>query len=115
MAESKSTPVVAVLGVGPGLGATLAHRFAQGYTVAINAQRADYLQSLAGEIRAKGGQVFEAPADLGDRAQVEAMFTLIRAQLGPPEILLYNAGSGRFGTISEVSPEQFENSIEFRL
>ena len=24
-------------------------------------------------------------------------------------ILLYNAGSGRFGTISEVSPEQFEN------
>ncbi len=109
MAESKSTPVVAVLGVGPGLGAALAHRFAQDYTVAINARRADYLQSLAGEIRAKGGQVFEAPADLGDRAQVEAMFTLIRAQLGPPEILLYNAGSGRFGTISEVSPEQFEN------
>ena len=109
MAESKSVPVVAVLGVGPGLGAALAHRFAQDYAVAINARRAEYLQSLAGEIRAAGGRVFEAPADLGDGAQVEAMFTAIRAQLGPPEILLYNAGSGRFGTITEVSPEQFEN------
>ncbi len=110
MAESKSTPVVAVLGVGPGLGAALAHRFAQAYPVAINARRAAYLQSLAGEIRAAGGQVFEAPADLGDRAQVEAMFTSIREQLGPPDILLYNAGSGNFGTITEVSPEQYENS-----
>ena len=46
MAESTSLPVVAVLGVGPGLGAALAHRFAQKYPVAINAQRAAYLQSL---------------------------------------------------------------------
>lgn len=110
MAESTAKPVVAVLGVGPGLGAALAHRFAKEYAVAINARRAEYLQSLAGEIRAAGGQVFEAPADLGDRTQVEAMFTSIREQLGPPEILLYNAGSGNFGTITEVTPEQYENS-----
>ena len=39
MAESK--PVAAITGVGPGLGAALARRFAQGgYIVAINARRA---------------------------------------------------------------------------
>ena len=54
-------PVVAVLGVGPGLGAALAHRFAKEYAVAINARRAEYLKSLAEEIRAEGGQVCEAP------------------------------------------------------
>ena len=48
-------PVVAVLGVGPGLGAALAHRFAKEYAVAINARRAEYLQSLAEDIRATGG------------------------------------------------------------
>ena len=48
-------PVVAVLGVGPGLGAALAHRFAKEYAVAINARRAEYLKSLAEEIRAEGG------------------------------------------------------------
>ncbi len=103
-------PVAAVLGVGPGLGAALAHRFAKAYAVAINARRTAYLASLAEEIRAEGGQVCEAPADLSDRAQIEALFKAIRRQLGPPEILLYNAGSGAFGTIADITPEQYEDA-----
>jgi NAD(P)-dependent dehydrogenase (short-subunit alcohol dehydrogenase family) len=108
MAEAK--PVAVVLGVGPGLGAALARRFAQGYAVAINARSAEYLRSLAGELRATGGQVLEVPADVGDRAQVEAMFKSIRERLGQPAVLLYNAGSGTWGTVTEISPEQYENS-----
>ena len=69
-----------------------------------------YLHSLAGEIRAAGGQVLEVPADIGDRTQVEAAFTLIRERLGPPEVLLYNAGSGTWGTIAEITPEQYETA-----
>ena len=72
MAETKLLPVAAVVGVGPGLGASLARRFAKGYAVAIVARRLDYLQSLAGEIRAAGGQVLEVPADVGDRTQIES-------------------------------------------
>jgi len=108
MAEAK--PVAVVLGVGPGLGAALARRFAQGYAVAINARSAEYLRSLAGEIRATGGQVLEVPADVGDRAQMEAMFKSIRERLGQPAVLLYNAGSGTWGTVTEITPEQYENS-----
>ncbi|MBI3796283.1 MAG: SDR family NAD(P)-dependent oxidoreductase [Deltaproteobacteria bacterium] len=108
MAEAKQVAVV--LGVGPGLGAALARRFAQGYAVAINARSAEYLRSLAGEIRTAGGQVLEVPADIGDRAQVEAMFKSIRERLGPPAVLLYNAGSGTWGTITELTPEQYEHT-----
>ena len=108
MAGAKQVAVV--LGVGPGLGAALARRFAQEYAVAINARSAEYLRSLAGEIRTAGGQVLEVPADIGDRAQVEAMFKSIRERLGPPEVLLYNAGSGTWGTVTEITPEQYENS-----
>lgn len=110
MAEAKQIPVVALVGVGPGLGAALARRFAQGYAVAIIARKAEYLKSLAAELRATGAQVLEVPADIGDRAQVEAAFTLIREQLGLPEVLLYNAGSGTFGTITDITPEQYEDS-----
>ncbi|HEV8718557.1 MAG TPA: SDR family NAD(P)-dependent oxidoreductase [Candidatus Binatia bacterium] len=110
MAESQQVPVAVVLGVGPGLGAALARRFARGYAVAINARNAQYLRSLAEEIRATGGQVLEAPADVGDRAQVEAAFKSIRERLGPPEVLLYNAGSGTWGSVSEITPEQYEHS-----
>jgi NAD(P)-dependent dehydrogenase (short-subunit alcohol dehydrogenase family) len=110
MAEAKQIPVAAVVGVGPGLGASLARRFAQKYAVAIVARKVEYLQSLAGELRATGGQVLEVPADIGDRAQVEAAFKSIRERLGPPEVLLYNAGSGMFGTITDITPEQYENA-----
>jgi NADP-dependent 3-hydroxy acid dehydrogenase YdfG len=108
--ESSKRPVAVVTGVGPGLGAALARRFAQGYAVAINARRADYLRRLKGEIAAPGATVLEVPADIGDRAQVEAAFKLIREQLGDPEVLLYNAGSGKFGNVLEVSPEDFETN-----
>lgn len=110
MADSSSLPVAAVLGVGPGLGAALARRFAEKYAVAINARRASYLSSLAADIRASGSQVLEVPADIGDQAQVESVFKTIREQLGPPEVLLYNAGSGSWGTITDVTPEQYETT-----
>ena len=110
MPESKPSRVAVVTGVGPGLGASLARRFAKEYAVAINARGADSLRSVAREIREAGGVALEVPADIGDRAQVERAFRSIRERLGPPEVLIYNAGSGAFGTVTEITPEQFENS-----
>lgn len=107
----KEPQVAVVVGVGPGLGASLARRFAQGgYAVGIVARRADYLGSLGDEIRAAGGRVLEAPADTTNPAQVAAAFKSIHDKLGSPEVLLYNAGGGVRGTIMELTLEQFESS-----
>lgn len=109
MAESKNSRVAVVIGVGPGLGASLARRFAEGYAVAINARNANYLESLAGEIKAAGGRALAVPANVGEREQVEKLFKTVRDVLGPPEVLLYNAGPATWGKLSEISPEQFES------
>ena len=106
----KNKQVAVVVGVGPGLGASLARRFAQGYAVAIMARRAEYLRSLGDEIRAGGGSVLEVPADVTNPAQIEASFKTIREKLGPPEVLLYNAGGGTRGTVMELTLDQFESS-----
>ncbi|HTT76423.1 MAG TPA: SDR family NAD(P)-dependent oxidoreductase [Candidatus Binataceae bacterium] len=108
MAQSK--PVAVVTGVGPGLGAALVRRFAKEYDVAMIARSADYLKSLANEVEASGGRALAMPADAGDRPQLEAAFKQIRERLGDPEVLLYNAGSGTWGNILEISPDQFEAS-----
>lgn len=57
LASSSATPRVAVIaGVGPGLGAALAQRFAAGGArVALLARTADYLDTLAGELTAAHG------------------------------------------------------------
>ncbi len=108
MAEIKNRGVAVVVGVGPGTGAALARRFAQGYAVAMIARSADYLRTLGDEIRATGAKVLEAPADIGNVSQAAAAFASIRDKLGDPDVLLYNAGSGTWGTILEITPEQYE-------
>ncbi len=110
MANSKPSRVAFVTGAGPGLGASLVRRFAKEYAVAVNARNESFVKSLGDEIRASGGTALEVPGDIGDRDQVAGMFRSIRERLGPPEVLLYNAGSGAFGTVTEITPEQFEAS-----
>jgi NAD(P)-dependent dehydrogenase (short-subunit alcohol dehydrogenase family) len=111
MAEPQARPVAVVIGVGPGLGASLARRFAEKYAVAVNARRPDYLRTLAADIRGRGGLALETPGDVGSREQVAEVFQQVRRQLGEPEVLLFNAAAGPFGNISEVTPEQFENCL----
>lgn len=111
MANAKQQPVAVVVGTGPGLGASLARRFASEYAVAIVARRADYLHSLAAEIRNAGGVALEVNADAGNPEQVGAAFKLIRERVGEPDALIYNAAAGPFGNLNDVTVEQFENSI----
>ena len=108
MAEIQQVPVAVVVGVGPGLGAALVRRFAPAYAVAMLARKAEYLQALADEIRHSGATVLALSCDVSDRAQITAAFRAIRTDLSDPAVLLYNAGSGTFGTITEITPEQYE-------
>jgi len=108
METQSKQPVAVVTGVGPGLGAALVRRFAATYAVAILARKADYLKDLAGELRTSGATVMELPCDISDPAQIAEAFRRIRTDLGEPEVLLYNAGTGTFGTITEITPEQYE-------
>jgi NAD(P)-dependent dehydrogenase (short-subunit alcohol dehydrogenase family) len=104
-----SKGVAVVIGVGPGLGAALARRFAAEYSVAILARKAAYLRSLAGEIRRAGGSALDFVCDVSDPTQISAAFREIRAKLGEVDLLIYNAGTGVFGTVTEITPEQYES------
>jgi NAD(P)-dependent dehydrogenase (short-subunit alcohol dehydrogenase family) len=108
MAQAQQKPVAVVVGVGPGTGAALARRFAQGYRVALVARSADYLKTLADEIRSRGGEALEATADVGNFSEAASAFAVIREKLADPEVLLYNAGSGVWGSIVDITAEQYE-------
>jgi NAD(P)-dependent dehydrogenase (short-subunit alcohol dehydrogenase family) len=111
MSPSEGKPVAVVVGVGPALGASLARRFAEKYAVAINARTTDYLRTLAGEIRGRGGVALEVQANIANVDEVRRAFESIRTQLGEPQVLLFNAAAGPFGNVNEVTPEQFENCM----
>ncbi len=106
MANDKA-PVCAVVGVGPGNGEAFARRFsADGYAVALLARRADLTARLAAELP----HARAYSCDVEASASVTAAFEKIRAELGDVDVLVFNAGSGVWGTIEEVKPEDFERA-----
>jgi NAD(P)-dependent dehydrogenase (short-subunit alcohol dehydrogenase family) len=100
-------PVCVVVGVGPGNGAALARRFhAEGYAVALLARSTERSAVLAKEL--PGARAYAC--DVADGGSVDAAFAAIAAEMGPVEVLLYNAGSGVWGTVEDVSARDFEQS-----
>jgi len=96
-----------VAGVGPGNGEALARRFAaDGYRVALLARSTDFTEKVAAEL--EGAKAFSC--DVTDPDSVSAAFDSIRESLGEVEVLLYNAGSGVFGSIEELEAERFEGA-----
>jgi NAD(P)-dependent dehydrogenase (short-subunit alcohol dehydrogenase family) len=95
--------VAAVLGVGPGLGAAIARRFArEGFAAALMARNEDGLSEIQQEIEADGATALTVSADATDPASVEAAFGRVRSELGDPEVFVYNAGAFQMGGILEI-------------
>jgi NAD(P)-dependent dehydrogenase (short-subunit alcohol dehydrogenase family) len=93
-----------IVGAGPGLGAALARRFkAAGMAVALARRDIDKLGPLAAEV---GGKAFRC--DAAQRVAVEQLFDRVAAEFGLPEVVVYNAGAFRPGSILEIEPAEFE-------
>jgi NAD(P)-dependent dehydrogenase (short-subunit alcohol dehydrogenase family) len=101
-------PVCVVIGIGPGNGAALARRFAaEGYSVALVSRSAVFMGAIAREI---GSSARAYPCDAADPAALGHTLRSIRDDLGEVEVLVYNAGSGVWGTVEEITPEAFESA-----
>jgi NADP-dependent 3-hydroxy acid dehydrogenase YdfG len=107
MADETKAKVCAVVGIGPGNGEAFARRFAaDNYAVALLARRAELIDRLAAELkRAKA-----YACDVADKASVDAAFAKIGADLGDVDVLIYNAGSGVWGNVEEVSADDLERA-----
>jgi NAD(P)-dependent dehydrogenase (short-subunit alcohol dehydrogenase family) len=102
--------VAVVLGVGPGLGAAIAHRFArEGYAVGLMARNGEKLNAMQGEIEQQGGVAASISADATDPESVVSAFTRVKETLGEPDVFVYNAGIFQMGGILELTPKQFED------
>jgi NAD(P)-dependent dehydrogenase (short-subunit alcohol dehydrogenase family) len=101
--------VCVVVGVGPGNGESFCRTFAEeGYEVAALARREDALRELVGDIEG----VTPYRQDATDPDEVESTYETIREELGEPDVVLYNAGAGAFGTFDEVDADDMRRAWE---
>ena len=99
--------VAVVVGVGPGLGWSLARRFAAaGMQVVAVARHADKVEAL----RASDPQaaIRVRACDATRAAEVAALFEAVDNAFGPPNVVIFNAGTYEPGGILDITPEAFE-------
>ena len=96
-----------IVGAGPGLSASLARLFArQGLQVALAARNTDKLAALAGETAAA---TFACEAT--EPEEVAALFDVVIATQGVPDIVVYNASARARGPITDLEPDAVARAI----
>lgn len=105
-----------ITGAGRGIGRATAIAFAkEGINVGLVGRTAANLEEVAKELSQYGVNVTMATADVSDNESVIAAVEHVKAELGPIDILINNAGIGKFGKFLELSPEEFKNIIDVNL
>jgi short-subunit dehydrogenase len=97
-----------IIGAGPGIGTSVARRFAAaGMPVGLVARTAATLDAARAAVAAADVTVAGALADAGQDDQLTAALDALAGQLGVPEALIYNAGLIRRDRPGELSREQY--------
>ncbi|MDE2580563.1 MAG: SDR family NAD(P)-dependent oxidoreductase [Rhodospirillales bacterium] len=108
-----SSRVGVVVGAGNALGGAIARRFArEGYAMAIARRSADRLTQLAEQIAALGGTALPLAVDARREEQVVSMFERVVAELGPPELVVFNVGGNVKFPILELTAKKYFKTWE---
>lgn len=105
-----------ITGAGRGIGRATAIAFAkEGIDVGLVGRTSENLVNVAKELEAYGVNVTMAVADVADNESVMAAVDHVKSELGDIDILINNAGIGKFGKFLELSPDEFKNIIDVNL
>lgn len=105
-----------VTGGASGIGRGICLRLArEGANVAILDLNLSGAETVAAEVEALGRKSVACKADVANRAQVDAAIEQVRTALGPIQILVNDAGIGKFVLLSEMSEEAWDEMIGIHL
>lgn len=105
-----------ITGAGRGIGRAAATAFAkEGIHVGLIGRTGAHLEEAVKDLEQYGVNVTMATADVSDSEAVAAAVEHVRSELGPIDILINNAGIGKFGKFLELSPEEFRSIIDVNL
>ncbi len=108
---------IIVTGASSGFGEAIALACAEaGANVSLVARRKELLETVADAARAIGGQALVCPADVSDDEQIRVALDKTRAQFGPIDVLVNNAGLNHTErSIADTSAEQWRELMDVNL
>jgi 3-oxoacyl-[acyl-carrier protein] reductase len=114
---SEATPRVAIVtGAARGIGAATAQRLAaDGYAVAVLDLDEANTKETVQAIEAAGGTALGVGADVSDAEQVQAAVDRVAAELGPPVVLINNAGVTRDNMLFKMTEVDWDVVMNVHL
>lgn len=98
-----------VTGAGRGIGRAIATDLASGGANVVLVSRTESeLDSLAEEVRSRGGSALTIRADVSNESDVSKVVSETAAKFKTLDILINNAGIGRFSRVSEMETSDFD-------
>lgn len=109
--------VMIITGAGRGIGAaTAVAAAARGYAICVNYHSDHQAASkVVSQITGSGGRAIAVQADIASEACVKELFAVSSRELGPPSVLVNNAGILETGTIDTIDGERLRRIFELNV
>ncbi len=109
--------VAVVTGASKGIGAEIARSLAaEGAAVVVNyASSREAADKVVADIEVKGGKATAAQGNIANPADVENLFATAVATYGKLDILVNNAGVYKFGSIEEISENEYRRHFDINV
>src|SRR4051794_4459672 len=105
-----------VIGAGPGLGMAVARAFAaEGHSVALLSRDRERIERDAAELSEAGQTVKAYAADAGEAGNLTEALNRAIDELGPPEVLAYNAAGLLPGKPTELSTDEWNRRLAVNI
>lgn len=116
MAQTLRGKVALVTGAGRGIGKAVAIALAnEGVHIGLLARTEADLKEVVKNVEALGVKAAYAAVDISSQTEVEQAVQKITEELGTADILINNAGIGRFATLLEMDPQEWKKIIDVNL
>ena len=105
-----------ITGAGSGIGLAAALHFARhGWQLGLIGRGRVALEAATREVKAYGGSVHFALADVSNEDALELAAAELEAALGPIDVWVNNAGIGFYGAFADMPPAEFRRVIDVNL
>src|SRR4051794_10043644 len=110
MSTTLSEKIAIVTGATKGIGRAIAESLLKdGAKVAICSRNVDHVHHTVAELnQSYSDRIIGQAADVGDASQVASFFEYVEKQFGAPDVLVNNSGLGIFGSVGDLSVEQWQ-------
>ena len=116
MGQTIKGKIAYITGASSGIGRATALQLAsEGVHVGLIARTESKLNDVATEAKSYGVKAVVAPADIADIEEVNKAVDHLKNELGSADILINNAGMGRYGSFLEIEPDDWKETLEVNV